>query len=69
MSGIGERIRDRRKEMGMTQEDAARRAGALLNTFARLERGEVRDPHISTLRGLAEALDTSVAWIIGEEGQ
>lgn len=59
-------LRERRKELGMSQEEVARRAGVSLNLINRLERGVVADPHISTLFGIASALDTKVSVLIGE---
>ena len=63
---IGAHIRSLRKARGITQEEVARRAGMSLNGMADIERGDAVDPHISTLRRIAEALDTSVAELMGE---
>jgi transcriptional regulator with XRE-family HTH domain len=63
---IGRRLRERRRLLGLTQEETARKAGVPLNSVARIERGEVRDPHLSMLSGIAEALDMSISELIGE---
>ncbi len=66
MSDIGVRIRVLRKAAGVSQEAVARQTGITLKAFGELERGEVQDPHYSTLRDIANALDTSVAELVGE---
>ena len=66
MANISERIREARKEAGLTQEAVARRAELSTNMLSRLERGTIRDPHYSTLEGIAHALGTTVAELAGE---
>jgi len=56
-----------RKAAGVSQEAVARQTGITLKAFGELERGEVQDPHYSTLRDIANALDTSVAELVGEK--
>jgi transcriptional regulator with XRE-family HTH domain len=63
---IGERVRTRRKALHLSQEEVARRAGVSLNQVNRLERGEIIDPHFSTLAGLATALDMPISELVGE---
>lgn len=63
---IGSVVRAKRKALGMSQEAVARELGVSWNTVQRLEAGDVLDPHLSTLRGLARALDTTVAELVGE---
>ncbi len=69
MDTIGERIRAARKAAGLTQEDLAHRAGVRLNAIARLERGESRDPHYSTLLGIAHAVGVPIEVLVKEEGE
>lgn len=64
---IGERVRARRQDLQLSQEEIARRAGVSLNQVNRLERGEITDPHFSTLRGLAKALGLPVEVLVKEE--
>lgn len=54
--GLGENIRALRKERGLTQEALAREIGMTLNVVHRLERGSIRDPHLSTLMALVDGL-------------
>ena len=63
---IGERVRTGRKALHLSQEEVARRAGVSLNQVNRLERGEIVDPHFSTLAGLATALDMQISELVGE---
>jgi transcriptional regulator with XRE-family HTH domain len=63
---IGDRVRAKRKALRLSQEAVARRAGLSLNQVNRLERGEITDPHYSTLSGLAKALGTPISELIGE---
>jgi transcriptional regulator with XRE-family HTH domain len=63
---IGERVRTGRKALHLSQEEVARRAGVSLNQVNRLERGEIVDPHFSTLSGLATALDMQISELVGE---
>ncbi len=64
MEDIGRRIRKARKDAGLSQEALARRASMSLNGMASIERGEIVDPHYSTLVGLADALDMSVGELL-----
>jgi transcriptional regulator with XRE-family HTH domain len=63
---IGERIRSLRTARGLSQEEAARRSGIGLKSYGDLERGRTRDPHYSTLRGVARALDVGVEDLLEE---
>ena len=63
---LGERLRTLRKERGLSQEALARRADIGLRGYGDLELGHATDPHISTLRGIARALDVSVEDLVKE---
>ena len=54
---VGANIKARRAELGLTQEEAAHRAGLHPVEFARAERG-LRDLRVSTLTKIAAGLDT-----------
>ena len=64
---IGARIKAARTAAGMTQMDVARRTELSLQAVGDIERGIVRDPHISSLRQIAYALDVPVEMIVKEE--
>jgi transcriptional regulator with XRE-family HTH domain len=53
-------VRRLRKERGWTQRDLAAKAGTTQYTISEIELGH-RDPHPTTLRKLAQALDISGA--------
>jgi transcriptional regulator with XRE-family HTH domain len=63
---LGSRVRDRRKALDLSQEALARRADVSLNLINRVERGETRDPHYSTLVSIAGALGVSVGELLEE---
>jgi transcriptional regulator with XRE-family HTH domain len=64
---IGSRIRAARRAAGLTQEEVARRAGLTLKAVGEVERGDVRDPHISSLGAIARALEVPVEDLVKEE--
>ena len=64
---LSNRLRSLRKERGLSQEAVARRADIGLRAYGDLERGRASDPHYSTLEGIALALGTTVAELVGEE--
>ncbi len=53
---IGDRLRQLRKQSLMTQEQLAERSSVAVSTIIRIERNQV-EPHGSTIRKLAEALE------------
>jgi transcriptional regulator with XRE-family HTH domain len=62
---IGDRLKDARIRRALTQEELAEKAGVNAATVARLERNRT-EPHMSTLRKLAKALDVDPTELIGE---
>lgn len=58
-STIGKEIRERRKELGITQPELAELAGVNVNTVVRLERG-VTNPTLEVLVRIGEALGMEV---------
>ena len=63
---IGARIRLRRKSLGLTQSALGDRIGVTFQQVQKYERGANRVSG-STLVAVAKALETSVAWLTGEE--
>jgi transcriptional regulator with XRE-family HTH domain len=63
---IGGRIRAARKRAGLSQDEVARRTGMSLNGMANIERGHIPDPHVSSVRRIADALGVSVGELVGE---
>ena len=64
---LGTRVREGRRAHGLSQEGLAREVGVTMSTIQRVESGFIRDPHYSTLSGIATALGTTVAELVGEE--
>ena len=64
---IGARMRLRRKSMGISQGALADQIGVSFQQVQKYERGANRVSG-STLVAVAAALDTTVGWLVGEEG-
>lgn len=64
---IGARMRLRRKSLGISQGALADRIGVSFQQVQKYERGANRVSG-STLVAVAAALDTTVGWLVGEEG-
>jgi len=68
-SGVGtlaRRIRERREQLGLTQDRLAQRMGVCSPRVSDLERGVSKDPKLSTLRRLAKVLETTVGGLLGD---
>lgn len=59
-SGLGKAVRQLREKRGLTQEALAHDAGVTTGTLSMIERGH-SNPAWGTVRGIAEALDVSLA--------
>ena len=64
---IGARMRLRRKSLGISQGVLSDRVGVSFQQIQKYERGANRVSG-SMLVAIAAALDTSVGWLVGEEG-
>ena len=62
---VGEKIRRRRTELGLTQREVAGE-NVTRNMICRIERGDCF-PSLDTLRSVAKALSVSVAYLVSEE--
>ncbi len=62
---IGERIRKRRRELGLTQRELARRLDIRYATISDVERGIHKDVSSTLLRQLAKALGVTADYLIG----
>lgn len=64
---IGDRIKERRLDLGMTQEELADKVGFKARaSVSRLEGGDRNIP-LSKLKKLAEVLETTVGYLMGME--
>jgi transcriptional regulator with XRE-family HTH domain len=62
---IGDRLKNLRIRRALTQQELAERAGISSNALKRIELSKA-EPHISTLRKLARALDVDPAELLGD---
>ena len=62
---IGKRIRDRRKELGLSADDLAEAIGKDRTTIYRYERGAIEKLPTNILIPIAEALHTTPAYLMG----
>ena len=61
---IGKRIRERRKELHMSQEALAEKSNVSRMTIIGLENGKCDNPLVGTLADIARALDTTVEFFL-----
>jgi transcriptional regulator with XRE-family HTH domain len=54
---LKDRLRKERRKAALTQGELAEKAGVGITTIVRIERGDIEEPRVSTLRKLAEALE------------
>lgn len=66
-TNIGERIKNLRKQRGISVEELAKRIGKNKATVYRYEKNEISDLPYTILIPIAKALDTSPAWLMGWE--
>lgn len=56
VANLGTNLREARERLGLTQEQVAERSGVHATEVSRIEAGK-RDPQVSTLERLAEAVE------------
>ena len=61
---MGQKIRDRRKHLGMSQEDLARKSNLSRARISAIENGHCRDILVSTLTTISTALGTTVEFFL-----
>lgn len=62
MANIGKRIRERRLELNLTQNDIHRECGIASGALSQIENG-TRTPTITTFYALSKALKCSMDWL------
>lgn len=65
---LGGKIRNFRKQLGLTQEELAERAGLHYSYIGQVERGD-KNPSLNSLRKMAEALNVGVDMLLEETQQ
>ena len=66
MISVGQRIKDRRKELNLTQTDVYHQTGIASGALSQIENGS-RSPSIMIFYKLAVALDFSTDWLLTGE--
>jgi transcriptional regulator with XRE-family HTH domain len=64
MLGIGNKIKERRKELGWTQKQLADSAKIAQSEISRIETENIKDIETQRLRKLAKALNISTDWLL-----
>lgn len=68
INALADRIRERRKALGLTQEKLAERAGLSVNFIAQLEISD-KTPSMATLVAIADALETDISDLFASSAQ
>ena len=66
---LADNIKRLRKKKGLTQEKLARMADIANNTLVKIEMGMAKEPTITTIRKIADALDISIDEIVGRRNK
>src|SRR5215470_5143572 len=66
---VGERVRQRRKALGMTQEQLEAASGVPQGSISRIESGTAEDVYASTVLGFAKALRVSADFLLGLDAE
>lgn len=64
---IGQRIKERRKELRISVDELARRLGKDRSTIYRYEKGDIENLPLDILEPIAKALDTTPQYLMGWE--
>lgn len=64
---IGQRIKERRKELKMSADELGRRLGKDRSTIYRYEKGDIENLPLDILEPIAEILRTTPAYLMGWE--
>lgn len=63
---LGQRIQERREQMGLSLRDLANRAGVTASFLSQLERGQ-SNPSLKSLQTIANILDVSIFYLLVED--
>ena len=64
---IGQRIKERRKELKISADELAKRLGKDRSTIYRYEKGDIENLPLDILEPIANALDTTPQYLMGWE--
>ena len=65
LNAIATRIKQRRKELGLSLQEVSDKAGISKSTLQRYETGSIKNIPLRKLASLSRALKTSADWILG----
>ena len=63
---IGRRIKERREELGLTQEQLGNKLWLNKSTIQRYENGKIKTIKLPVIQSIAESLSVNPDWIIGK---
>jgi transcriptional regulator with XRE-family HTH domain len=63
-----DRLKEKRHEAGISQAELARRVGVTSRTIQNYEMGSRKPQHMEIVQKMADALGTSVSYLLGSEG-
>lgn len=66
---MAKRIKEKRTELNLTQEELAARLGLQKSAIAKYENGRVKNIKRSTIQKMAEIFDCSPAWLMGMDDE
>jgi transcriptional regulator with XRE-family HTH domain len=64
---VGRRIKERRKELGMSADELGKRLGKDRSTIYRYEKGDIENMPLDILEPIAKALRTTPQYLMGWE--
>lgn len=67
--GLGLKVGDARRGAGLTQQQLCQKSGLSYSTLAKIERGAIKSPSIFTIQQIAQALETSLDALVGNDSQ
>jgi len=68
-ASIADKIKSLRDTLKLTQEQLAVKASIPYTTLMKIESGQVKNPTVSTLKKIADALDVTIDYLISFNGK
>lgn len=63
---IGQKIKTRREELGLTLKDIADQIGVASSTISRYETGRIENIKMPVIDSIADALNVNPSWLLGK---
>jgi XRE family transcriptional regulator of biofilm formation len=64
---LAKRVKEYRRQKGLTQQKLAEKTGLSFNTITKIEQGIGKSPTLDTLNKLADALNVSIDELVGRK--